>query len=139
MPRIQQGFSIVELMSVIAIIAILVAGGVPAYQHVIRKARYSELINAAAPYKSAVELCYQTTGELNDCDDGKQSIPAAITAGSLDGLVDSLSVTNGRITVTPQKKYGLNKQDTLELKPSIRNHHLNWQRGGGAVTAGYVS
>ena len=139
MHRIQSGFSIVELMSVIAIIAILVAGGVPTYQHLIRKARYSELINAAAPYKAAVELCYQTTGELTDCDNGKQSIPAAITTGRLDGLVDSLTVTNGRITVTPKKEYGLNKQDTFELKPSIRNHQLNWQRAGGAVTAGYVS
>ncbi len=139
MQQIQQGFSLVELMAVVAIIAILAAGGIPAYQHFIRKARYSELISAAAPYKAAVELCYQTTGELNDCDGGKQSIPAAIAAGSLDGLVDSLDVTNGRITVTPKKEYGLNKQDTFELKPSIRNHHLTWQRAGGAVTAGYVS
>lgn len=139
MQHSQHGFSLIELMAVVAIISILAAAGIPTYQHFIRKARYNELVSAAAPYKTAVELCYQTTGELDDCDDGKQSIPAAVATGSLSGMVDSIDVSNGKITVTPKKQHGINKQDTFELIPTVRNHQLSWKRAGGAVSAGYVS
>lgn len=139
MATVQRGFSMMELMAVISIIGILAAGGIPSYQHFMKKARFSELIKAAMPFKTGVELCYQTTGELNDCDSGKMHVPPAIETGKLAGLVDTISVTNGKITVTPKKEYGLNKQDTFELVPTIKNQHISWQRAGGAVVAGYVS
>lgn len=135
----QNAFSMLELMAVLAIIAILAAGGIPSYQHYIKKSRINELVSAAMPFKAGVELCYQTQGELNNCDSGKHHVPPAINSGALAGLVDSVVVTNGKITVTPKKLYGINKQDTFVLLPSVKSHHLNWQRSGGAVDAGLVS
>lgn len=139
MNKTHQAFSLLELMAVVAIIAILAAGGIPSYQHYIKKSRFNELVTAAMPFKAGVELCYQTQGELNNCDSGKQHVPPAISTGSLAGMVDSVQVTNGRITVTPKKQNGINKQDTFVLIPTIKSHHLQWARSGGAVDAGLVS
>ncbi len=139
MPQYLKGFSMMELMAVVSIIGILAAGGIPSYQHFMKKARYSELIKAAMPFKTGVEICYQSSGDLNECDSGKMHVPPAIESGKLAGLVDTVSVSNGKITVTPKKQNGLNKKDTFELIPTIKHQHITWQRGGGAVQAGYVS
>jgi len=59
--NVQQGFTLIELMIVIAIVAILVALAVPAYQDYTVRAKVSECINGAAPLKLAVSEHYMTT------------------------------------------------------------------------------
>jgi len=60
--NVQQGFTLIELMIVIAIVAILVALAVPAYQDYTVRAKVSECINGAAPLKLAVAEHFQTNG-----------------------------------------------------------------------------
>ena len=54
----QKGFTLIELMIVIAIIGILAAIAIPAYQNYVKKAAYSEVISAMTSYKTAVDVCY---------------------------------------------------------------------------------
>lgn len=95
--NIHRGFTLIELMIVIAIVAILATVAIPSYQNYTKKASVTELIQASAPYKTAVELCIFENGNANGCDGGKKGIPANLNA---KGKIASLSVANGVITVT---------------------------------------
>ena len=62
--NVQQGFTLIELMIVIAIVAILVALAVPAYQDYTIRAKVGECINAAAVPKLSISEYYETTGSF---------------------------------------------------------------------------
>lgn len=64
----QRGFTLIELMVVIGIIAILSAIGIPAYQNYLRKAALTDMLQTFVPYRTAVELCALEHGGLDTCE-----------------------------------------------------------------------
>ena len=94
-----QGFTLIELMIVVAIIGILAAVALPAYQNYSNRAAFSELVLAVTPRKTAVELAIQTRspGALTALDGGALGIPADVAAGA---DVHGASVADGVITMT---------------------------------------
>ncbi|WP_386694674.1 prepilin-type N-terminal cleavage/methylation domain-containing protein [Lonepinella sp. MS14435] len=97
--QFKKGFTLIELMIVIAIVAILATIAIPSYQNYTKKAAISELLQAAAPYRSEVELCVYNLDKPDNCSAGQNGIQANITDGS-GKYVKSVAVSAGKITVT---------------------------------------
>ncbi|MBI5437759.1 MAG: prepilin-type N-terminal cleavage/methylation domain-containing protein [Nitrosomonadales bacterium] len=100
MKNVQKGFTLIELMIVVAIIGILAAVAIPAYSNYTKKAKFTEIVNATGALKLAVEDCLtDNNGTLTVCDSGTTGIPAAI-ASSFGKYGAALSVTDSVITAT---------------------------------------
>ena len=95
MNKIQKGFTLIELMIVVAIIAILAAIALPAYQNYIKRSKVTEGVVAADACKSSVSEYVAS----------QNSLPADIAAAGCDNYktsqyVSSLTYAGGAITVT---------------------------------------
>ena len=66
MKKIQKGFTLIELMIVIAIVGILAAVALPAYQNYTARAKFTEVVNSTAGVKGAVEECVAITYNATD-------------------------------------------------------------------------
>lgn len=99
--RAQSGFTLIELMIVVAIAGILAAVAIPQYSDYTMRAKVSNVLAAAAPLKTAVALCVQENGgEASACSTSSEAVPSAIPAFSATREVASAGVLNGDITLT---------------------------------------
>lgn len=133
--RRPHGFSLLECLITLAIIAILSTLAIPSYLRFSKRAFYSELVQATAPYQFGVALCVQTTGDFKSCDSGVYNIPDAIVGSE---HIASLTVHHGVIRVVPEACHGISKQDTYMLTPSLTAVGIVWHSSGGAVQKGYA-
>jgi len=108
----QQGFSLIELMIVVAIISILSIISIPSYHDYTKRARFSEVMAATAPFKTAVSLALQQGAKLVELKNEWLGIPR--TPAPTKNLA-SVTVENGVITATATEKIdGI----TYVLKPN---------------------
>jgi len=82
--RTQSGFTLIELMIVVAIVGILASVALPAYQNYTLKAEFTETKVSIGPVKTAVEVCVQTLGltAAGNCDEDTNGVPKDVTAAS---------------------------------------------------------
>jgi len=90
----QTGFTLIELMIVVAIVAILAAIALPAYQTYTQKARFSEVIAATGPARTAIDICIQSSG--TNCV--TQATSAVSGAKTTTANVQSVVTTGTEVT-----------------------------------------
>ena len=143
MKKVQKGFTLIELMIVVAIIGILAAIAIPAYQDYTIRSQVSEGLNLAGAVKTAVAERYSQTGvwpttltELGIVDAGGAETPPT---GKYVTSVDMVGPGTIQITYGNQANAAI-AAETLALQAFLSpNQDLVWRCGNAAAPPGTVS
>ena len=137
MKNVQKGFTLIELMIVVAIIGILAAVAIPAYQDYTVKSKLSEVTSLTSPARTAVGVFCSESGDLADltgtsldaiAPSGTGVIPAAakytagFTVGDGTGVIEATTVAAG----LPADVVGL----TITWTPTCSTSGTTWAVGG---------
>ncbi len=120
------GFTLIELMIVVAIIGVLSSFAIPTYQNYTKRAHASEMLSSMSAMKMAVGICISTIGSPTNCISGQNGIPSqqvfngySIEALSNDGDTIIKAITIG-------SKGSLPSDSTISLTSQESNNGLVW-------------
>ncbi|WP_420230049.1 pilin [Psychrobacter sp. ER1] len=128
----QKGFTLIELMIVIAIIGILAAIALPAYQDYTKRARVGEALSLAGGAKTAVTEFYSSNNSWPS-DNAAAGLPSA---SAINGnTVSSVTVASGKISVIVNDKVEKTPANAvLVLSPSASGGSVTWNCTSDAGT-----
>jgi type IV pilus assembly protein PilA len=115
MNKMQKGFTLIELMIVVAIIGILAAIAIPSYNNYTKKAKFTEVVQATAAAKTGVEMCANDLNTLTGCSGGSNGVPQDIAVATK--YLASLKTVDGVITAKATSTGGL-AGETYILNPT---------------------
>ena len=136
MKKVQQGFTLIELMIVVAIIGILAAVALPAYQDYTVRARVTEGLSLASAAKTAVAE-NAASGVALDSGWTAPAATDAVASVAVDGATGVITITyeaiagGGDITLVPNDSAG------ALVSGTIPDGAITWDCTGGSLDAKY--
>jgi len=137
MKKLQQGFTLIELMIVVAIIGILAAIAVPAYQDYTIRSRVSEAASLSGAVRTAMDVAFSEGYNLGSIPATPATLNLSLSTSYKSKYVSKVGYsTFGVVTVTltPEKSLGTAKTKTVIYSPSAQGGNLRWTVKGTVPT-----
>ena len=130
--RKNQGFTLIELMIVVAIIGILISLALPAYQTYFGRSKFSEVMATVSAVRKSVDVCYQVKGgaDLSNCNTFAK---IGVDPGTSSPVTASIILQNdGSVVGTAITGNSLNGE-TFILTPTVNAGALVWDLNAGST------
>ncbi len=129
MKRVQQCFTLIELMIVVAIIGILAAIAIPAYQDYTIRAKVSEAINMGSAAKAAVSE-FRITNNRFPASNSSAGVGATIVSKYVNGL----TVTGSGVITVSVNSTAVGATGNIAFVPTFANGAVDWVCNGSGTT-----
>jgi len=123
--KAEGGFTLIELMIVVAIIGILAAVAIPQYSNYTARAKASNALSVVTPYKTGVAMCVQENGATTDCTTAKNPglFPTFVATTEAKAVVVN---AGGVIQLTLNNIGGDSADKTVTFTPVVNETSIGW-------------